>query len=760
MPTGEIEGRWYRLVAENASDVVVMSDREGRFIWVSPSSERTLGLTPAEMVGHTAFDFVHPDDRDVLTAAQQHVLAGEEQRFELRFRAGGHEWKWLSIMYRPVVDDAGAVTGRVCGWRDVDEQHRAQEALRASEEQLRFIIDQASDLVVVLVDGIPTFVSPAITAMLGWRPEDLLGRPATEFWHPDDQEAAVALREQVQRDVVAEQLLRMRHRDGSYRWIEVTGRPAPTPDGRLGAVGVLRDVTARVEEERQREVVRARDRLMAEMSSDVFAVYSSDGVIEDISGAVVQIAGRSAEQMIGRNGAELFLEEDRDEATDNRVRLERGELLRGLVRVVRPDGSTRWVDRRTRAVFDERGRLEHFVSAWRDAHAEVEYSEALAAATEAAQAANLAKTTFLSRMSHELRTPLNAVLGFAQLLQMDDLSAEQQASLAHILGGGRHLLELINEVLDIARIESGRLTVSPEPVLVADVVVEAMELMRPLALQHGVVLDGVDAAQCADVVVVDRQRMIQILLNLLSNAVKYNRRGGAVRVRCDHAPGQVLVRVADDGLGIGAVDLPKLFAPFERLGAEGSEVEGTGIGLALSRGLAEIMGAELTVESTVGVGSTFTLVLSVAVGQVPGQAAAEVVPPAHESSGRTTRVLYVEDNPANVRLMRSIVARRPGVELHTVGNGEEALTMASTAAFDLVLLDLHLPDVHGEDVLRRLRTQPTTASVPVVVLTADASAEARDRVTMLGADAFLLKPVDVGEVLHWIDHPNRARADG
>jgi PAS domain S-box-containing protein len=515
-------------------------------------------------------------------------------------------------------------------------------------------------------------------------------------------------------------------------------------------------VTARVEAEQQREVIRARDRLMAEMSSDVFAVFGANGAIEEISGAVVQIAGREPHEMVGLSGRELFLDADLSEGGARRDQLERGEMLRGLVRILRPDGSTRWVDRRSRAVFDEQGNLRHFVSAWRDAQAEVEYSEALAAATEAAQAANLAKTTFLSRMSHELRTPLNAVLGFAQLLQMDDLDEEQQASISQILGGGRHLLELINEVLDIARIESGRLTLSPERVLVSDVVIEALELMRPLAAQHDVTLELFSADGCHDVVMVDRQRMIQILLNLVSNAVKYNRRGGSVRVTCDHADDRVLLSVHDEGLGISADDLPKLFAPFERLGAAEAGVEGTGIGLALSRGLAEIMGAELNVESTVGVGSTFTLSLQRVDGESARTSAEEArVAAAHATA--TTRLLYVEDNPANVMLMRSIVGRRPNVEFEVAGTAEDAIALATSTPFDLVLLDLHLPDSPGEEVLRRLRTQASTATVPVVVLTADASNGARERVSLLGADAFLTKPVDVGEVLQWIDNPYQSR---
>jgi len=382
-------------------------------------------------------------------------------------------------------------------------------------------------------------------------------------------------------------------------------------------------------------------------------------------------------------------------------------------------------------------------------------SAELAAAKQEADRANRAKSDFLSRMSHDLRTPLNAILGFAQLLEMDSLSPEQQESVRHILKGGAHLLGLINEILDIARIESGHLSLSPEPVAIGEIVQHVVELVHPLAAQRGIAFDNDAVTVCGDRhLMADRQRLTQILLNLLSNAVKYNREGGRVRLSCENVPdGRLRIKVSDTGAGIRPEKLALLFQPFERLGAEQSGIEGTGLGLVLSRGLAEAMGGTLGVESEVDRGSTFWVELALA-DPVAKTAAASVRPRPSGSepdSGVTGTVLYIEDNISNRRLMERLLARRPGVRLVGVGQGQAGLDLARTARPDLILLDLHLPDMHGEEVLRRLWEDLHTRAIPVAVLSADATPAQAKRLRAAGAVAYLTKPLDVNEVLQWLD---------
>jgi len=390
-----------------------------------------------------------------------------------------------------------------------------------------------------------------------------------------------------------------------------------------------------------------------------------------------------------------------------------------------------------------------------------ERTRALSAATAEADRANQAKSEFLSRMSHELRTPLNAILGFAQLLELDTASAEQQESVEQILRAGRHLLGLINEVLDISRIEAGRLQLSVEPVPVHETVRQAIELVRPSAAESGVSVRS-DAIDEELHVLADRQRLQQVLLNLLSNGIKYNRPSGTVTVACETlAADRLQIRVTDTGEGIAADKLERLFTPFDRLGAEASAVEGTGLGLALSKSLVEAMGGTLGVRSRPGTGTTFSVELAIAIGPVAPDdvAPAESAPPAESDTQRTPRkILYIEDNLSNLRLVESVLARRPGTTVLSAMQGRVGLDLARDHRPDLILLDRHLPDMSGDEVFRLLHDDPRTHDIPVIVLSADAIPATMRRLLDAGVRAYLTKPLDVPRFLAVVDES--LRGDG
>lgn len=387
------------------------------------------------------------------------------------------------------------------------------------------------------------------------------------------------------------------------------------------------------------------------------------------------------------------------------------------------------------------------------ANAELRQSQdLLRTARETADRANLAKSEFLSRMSHELRTPLNAVLGFSQLLEMDDLTADQRDNVGHILAAGRHLLGLINDVLDITRIEAGQLTISPEPVAVHDLVVELAALLRPMATARSVTILVPDDDR-GHSVLADRQRLKQVLLNLMTNALKYNREGGLITVRSEPAPNDRLrISVVDTGFGIPPDSLDRLFQPFERLGAEYGSVEGTGVGLALSKVLVEALGGSIGAESVLDIGSTFWIELDRAEDPIgryerslrtPGRAVEEPAIP--------RLVLYIEDNLSNQRLVERIIERRPGFRLVTALGGAEGIELARHHRPDIVLLDLHLGDLPGHEVLRLLTSYPETRSIPVLIVSADATERRAARLIAAGASAYLTKPIDVQELLTAID---------
>jgi signal transduction histidine kinase len=381
-------------------------------------------------------------------------------------------------------------------------------------------------------------------------------------------------------------------------------------------------------------------------------------------------------------------------------------------------------------------------------------NQRLRQAKEEAERANRAKSEFLSRMSHELRTPLNAVIGFAQILELDEpVTPEQLENIHYILKGGRHLLNLINEVLDLAKIEAGRLELVLEPLSIRDVVEDTIALIQPLAAAQQIRVEHCSAGNGMWQVVGDRHRLQQVLLNLLSNATKYNRPSGTITITySEPASGQLRVAISDTGYGIPAEDFPQLFTPFERLRAERTGVEGTGIGLAVSKALVEAMGGMIGVESVVGHGSTFWFELPRAEGRnAPIEELVDAAEAPSEVPSNAYKVLYIEDNLSNVRLLERIVARRPDVELLSAMQGGLGIELAREHRPNLVLLDINLPDLLGQEVLSRLQNDPRTAAIPIVVISADATPHQIEHFLSLGAHTYLTKPLDVKQFLNVLD---------
>jgi CheY-like chemotaxis protein len=384
-------------------------------------------------------------------------------------------------------------------------------------------------------------------------------------------------------------------------------------------------------------------------------------------------------------------------------------------------------------------------------------------AREALEASNRAKTEFLSRMSHELRTPLNAVLGFAQLLRLDSsqrTSLQQLERIQHIENAGAHLLALVNDVLDLSRVESGNLTVSIEAVDVRSAFEDAMSMVVPLASAGGVdmAIAGVDEGfEDPEVAVLaDRVRLRQVLVNLLSNAVKYNRQGGRVQVRWQVRADRCAMSVTDNGLGMTPDKLHRLFEPFNRLGAENSKVEGTGIGLVLSRRLAESMGGELHVDSSQhGTVAWLTLPCSIAAQEQPDGLAPLSQ---HGDLDAPMTVLYAEDNEVNVELVRHIAKLRPSIVLDIAENGATALHKARRDLPDLLLLDMSLGDMSGMQVAKALRADARTADIRLVALSADALPEQISAAMAAGFEDYLTKPIDFRELLDVFDGNRGKRA--
>jgi PAS domain S-box-containing protein len=649
-----------------------------RVFW-SEELFRIYGLVPESFAAtyEAYLERVHPDDRAHVHAAIERAFeAGAAFDFEERIVRPDGEVRVLHSRGEAYRDEVGRTVRLVGACHDITERKRAEEqlqrahaelekrverrtaqlaaanealqaeiterlrtedALRNSEEHFRRLIENGSDVIgVVDAAGVIRYTSPSTERVLGLLPDDMIGRSAFDFIHPDDVEPTRAVLQLVLQNggAAVPVEFRMRHGDGGWRLLEAMTKPVVRDGGIDGMVVNARDIT-----ERKR--------------------------------------------------AEDALQRAKGEADESR---------------------------------------------------------------EVAERANRAKSEFLSRMSHELRTPMNSILGFAQVLSRKELPHDQRKAVDHILKAGRHLLSLINEVLDISRIEANRQLLSLEPVPVRAVVQETLSLIRPLVAQRGCTIDD-DIGVGADWhVEADRQRLAQVLLNLLSNAAKYNRPGGRIGVAGEIVDGRVRIHVRDTGYGVAADRLEHLFVPFERLGAEQSDVEGTGLGLALSKRLVEAMGGTLTVASDIGVGSTFSIDLAHVDSPLERITRDGDGAPARADRGsRKASVLYIEDNLANLSLIETILLARPEITLIPALQGQLGLDLAWEHDPDIILLDLHLPDVTGAEVLRRLKQDERTRATPVVVISADATVGQADRLIELGAQGYLTKPLDVDRFLALLD---------
>jgi signal transduction histidine kinase/AmiR/NasT family two-component response regulator len=383
---------------------------------------------------------------------------------------------------------------------------------------------------------------------------------------------------------------------------------------------------------------------------------------------------------------------------------------------------------------------------------ETERNEAMAAAENA----NRAKSDFLSGMSHELRTPLNAILGFAQLMASGSPppTPAQQRDLDQILKAGWYLLELINEILDLALIESGKVTLSREPVLLAEVMLECRAMIEPQAQKRGLSMTfPVFENPCF--VKADRTRVKQVLINLLFNAIKYNRPGGTVAVECTPCdPGSIRIGVRDTGPGLAPAQLAQLFQPFNRLGREAGAEEGTGIGLVVTKRLVELMGGAIGVDSSVGVGSVFWVELSLT--RAPELAALEAAraaqkPPQARKGAPPRTLLYVEDNPANLELVEQLVARRADLRMLSATDGEQGIDIARNFLPDVILMDINLPGRSGIESMQILRADPSTAHIPIIALSANAVPRDVEKGLESGFFSYLTKPIKVDRFMDALD---------
>ena len=529
----------------------------------------------------------------------------------------------------------------------------------------------------------------------------------------------------------------------------------------IGYLLIGTDNTARkqIEEERKLLDQRLRDqqfytRSLIESNIDAIMTTDPSGIISDVNKQMEALTGCTRDELIGAPFKNYFTEPKRAEAAIKRVLSEKKVADYELTARAR-DGKETVVSYNAATFYDRDRKLQGVFAAARDVTERKRLDIELESAKSVAEKANLAKSDFLSSMSHELRTPLNAMLGFTQLLERGTPTptSAQLVRLQQIIKAGWYLLDLINEILDLALIESGKLSLSHEPVLLSNLILECQAMIEPQAQQRGITL-AFPQFDITCFVRADQTRLKQIIINLLSNAIKYNREQGTVTVKCSEStPGRIRISFKDSGAGLPPEKLEQLFQPFNRLGQEHGTEEGTGIGLVVSKQLVELMGGAIGVESTPGVGSEFWIELIrdvtqqfVAENSLPAELAAQI-----PVNGAQRTLLYVEDNPANLMLIEQIIESLPQLSMMSARDGNLGVAQARAHLPDVILMDINLPGINGFEALKLLRADPSTAHIPVIALSANAMPRDIEKGLEAGFLRYLTKPIKVNEFMKVLD---------
>ena len=752
--------------------IVDLQNRRAHFSFVNHAFEQLTGFARPELLGRDVRSLISDDAESAsLITLRRALLSGKSCTTTLRVRRRDGRRFLSEVQLAPVRNDDGHLTSLIGVFSDVTDRLEAAEKLRRSEEIYRAVAQGISDgLLVVDAEGVILTCNPAALMALGVGKDQLIGSHLSqlgfELQHLEDGRRVRRLEHPVSRVMsgagVITETYRLRRPDGETMHVRLNVRTLFDQNGPEPATCLVafRDVTAqRAAEE---ALKRAEERWQ-------FAIDGArEGVWDYDEDTQKMFFSRRWKEMIGYEEAEIgsavaewtgrIHPEDKDRVmqaviayregvtaayeTEHRLRHKLGHWIwvldRGKIVQRSPDGSPRRV-----------------VGTQTDI-TQMKLAEQTLRDKQALALASRAKSEFLSRMSHEMRTPLNAVIGFTQLLQLQHQTltpAKVQEFAGHVMDASQHLLVLVNDVLDLQRVEEGRLSAELVALSLKEVVESTLTLLRPLSQQAGIVLTAEIPADAF--VRADRQRAQQVLINLLSNAIKYNRTNGWVRVTLQKAPaGWLRVAVEDGGRGLGTEQLSRLFQPFERLGRETSSVQGSGLGLVIARRIAEEMGGALALSSVEGIGTTASLDLLAASAQdlksrpMPSyeERASLAAAPGPAPQTPALRVLYVEDNPVNAIVFEEAMQLCPRAELRIAVDGAAALALVGRWPPDVLVLDAHLPDMTGFDLLEQLRLVPSLQRARAYMCSAAAMPEDLQRARAAGFEDYWVKPIDITAV--------------
>lgn len=762
--------RFQATLLNTVGQAIIATDLEGNITYMNAAAESMYGWSAVAAVGRSIMEVTVPDvsqsqGMDIMGQLTQGLPWSGE--FAVQHSSG--RIFVAEVHDTPILDAAGKLIGIIGVSSDISLRVQTEQSLAQSKERYHTLfksIDEGFCLIEMIydehekpIDWRFLEVNPAFERQnglyeaVGKRIRELAPNMEPHWFNIYGEVARTGepIRFQNEAKALGE------------RWFDLYAFRIGKPGSYKVAV-LFKDITETKKWQETTQATSQYARSLLEASLDPLVTISADGKITDVNEASEIATGVPREQLIGTDFSDYFTNPEEARIGYRRVFSE--GLVRDYPLAIRHT-SGRIIDVLYNACVykDDDGKVLGVFAAARDVTERNRLDQVLhdknlqlQRATIVAEAANLAKSNFLSSMSHEIRTPLNAVLGFAQLIEIGTPppTPSQRESLNQILKGGWYLLELINEILDLAQIESGKASLSREAVSLADVLLECQSMISPQADQRGIVMDF-PSFENSYFIHADRMRIKQVLLNLLSNAIKYNKLGGSVRVTTEHIPGSTAslrIKVIDSGEGLSPEQLTQLFQPFNRLGKEAGLEQGTGIGLVVTKRLVELMGGSIGVVSSVETGSTFWVEL--ALTDPPQLAAnsvaittlsrANIAPETMERS-----VLYVEDNPANLALIEQLVAGRPDLHLVTAVDGYSGIERARACSPQVILMDINLPGISGLDALRILRADPTTAHIPIIAISANAMPHEIKSCLDAGFFDYITKPIKVNLFLDTLD---------
>jgi len=759
----------FQKFATDEHSIVGTADSAGMLIDVNDKFCESSGYTRDELIGKSSNllkSGEHPSQ--FFDEMWQIISNGKTWHGEIKNRKKNGDFYWVQASIVPFLDENGTPYQYISISTDITELKEATQRAEENENKFKSVFDNSFNAIFIAdpeEDKILE-VSPQACQMLGYSRDELLSLKMSSI-HPHELEDLTDFVKKVfDEGKASTENLHCLTKYGNYLSAAISATPVVL-DNKMYMLAMVADITERKKAEDELKESEKRHRDLYESMLTGIVYQNASGQIIMANKSAQEIFGLTLEQMQGRTSTDPQWKTIHEDGSDfpgdthpSMQALKNGKEIKGVVMgIFHPKQEAfRWVivDAVPQFLEGEEKPFQVFTTL-EDVTQRMNAQEELRVAKNKAEEGNKAKSLFLSSMSHELRTPLNTILGFAQLIDADvnsSLDPNQKKSIQHIFNSGRHLLALINDILDLSSIEAGKVSLSIWNISFGRLMQDCCSFLAPTAERFDVEILNEIEGDSPIALKADLIRLKQVFINIITNALKYNRPHGSVRIYVeDLGVDEITISFQDTGKGISPENLEHLFDPFNRLGMETMNIEGTGIGLVITQKLVELMGGSISVTSEVDKGSTFSITLPKGSLEKPQEMEEESLNGIDELQHRKkTTVLYIEDNQANVTLVQLIMKKRPAANLLVATNGKDGIEIAGREKLDLILLDINLPDIDGYEVKKRLENNPDLKDVPIVAVTANAMFEDVQKGKEECFDRYMTKPIDVGEFLNMLDN--------